>query len=171
MRCEAKNPATGNQCDMGFGHLGPHIVGGAYHPTERWVVQCVTECEYHHNQDHTGKNHWEECVRCGDRKPEGWSERLKGDFRFPTSDPNFCLTLSPLAKMEVMDSCAKEPSRVRAAWAKIRCAWYLLWGGMWRGECELNGWDKNDNLNFIASVTGSNFKYRAVRVFYAHVKL
>jgi len=169
--CPSTNPDTGSPCTMAEGHAGPHVIGNPYHPRERWVTQCVaTPCDYHGNRDITG-NQWDECIRCGDRKPFGYGDLLQGDYRFLTGDHAFSITLSPTAKVELVESCKSPPSRIRMIWAKFRCNCYLLAHGMWHGQCELDGWDKNNRVSFIAAVTGSNFNYRAERVFYGHVAL
>jgi hypothetical protein len=47
---------------------------------------------------------------------------------------------------------------VRLLWADLRCEGYLIARGMWRGECKLHGWHKDDGrLSFIATTTGSIF--------------
>ncbi len=47
----------------------------------------------------------------------------------------------------------------RLIWARLRCNYYLLFRGMWRGECELTGYHKDDGrVSYVAAVTGSLFK-------------
>lgn len=46
----------------------------------------------------------------------------------------------------------------RIFWARVRCQWYLLTFGMWRGECECLGWDDDDYLVIIAAARGSWWK-------------
>lgn len=43
-------------------------------------------------------------------------------------------------------------------WAYIKCDFYLLTQGMWKGESKLAGWGKDESKNqviFIAATTGS----------------
>ncbi len=50
------------------------------------------------------------------------------------------------------------PRLVRLLLAELRCEWYLITKGMWRGESKFCGWHKDDGrLSFIASATGSIF--------------
>jgi hypothetical protein len=47
---------------------------------------------------------------------------------------------------------------VRLLGAELRCEWYLIIRGMWRGECRFCVWHKDDGrLTFIASTTGNLF--------------
>ena len=52
--------------------------------------------------------------------------------------------------------------------AEIRCEWYLLWIGMWRGECKFCGWNKKNKISYIAAITGSIFdnNIKVKKVFY-----
>ena len=44
----------------------------------------------------------------------------------------------------------------KAIWANIRCDWYLLWNGMWKGECKFVAWHKKTNqVAYVAATTGS----------------
>ena len=47
------------------------------------------------------------------------------------------------------------PRVVRLIFARIRCHFYLLFKGMWRGECEFCAYDKGGKLVFVAAVTGT----------------
>ena len=40
-------------------------------------------------------------------------------------------------------------------WAHVCCEWYLLWKGMWKGECKFVGWNNKNKVSYIASTTGS----------------
>lgn len=56
---------------------------------------------------------------------------------------------------------------LRLVWATIRLNWYLLWRGMWRGECGYNLlW--NDKVVYLAASTGSVFdgSHKIVKVFW-----
>ena len=43
-------------------------------------------------------------------------------------------------------------------WARCRCDYYLLTGGMWRGECQTIGWDDDGFVVIIAAGRGSFWK-------------
>jgi hypothetical protein len=152
---------------MAEGHAGPHVVGSPYHPVERWVTQCPDDtCDYHENSDGS-KNLWEECWKCGDRKPVGYSRRLK-HYCYESDDGEVQITLSSLAMFEMHSQCSLPKTRVRMIWGKIKCQCHLLFGAMWRGETEFTAWDKTGRIALVASVTGSKFNYEVQRIFYAH---
>jgi hypothetical protein len=150
---------------MAEGHAGPHVVGSPYKPKERWVTRCPDDaCDYHENSN--GVNiHWEECWRCGDRQPVGFSRRLK--YYIHKSDV-LQITLSAFAVFELRDQCRLPKTRVRMVWGKIKCHCHLLFRALWRGETELTAWDRKGRIALVASVTGSKFNYEIQRVFYAH---
>jgi len=52
--------------------------------------------------------------------------------------------------------------------AKLKCHLYLLFKGMWNGECFFRGWDKNNKISIIAASTGSiwNGTIKLTKIFY-----
>lgn len=52
--------------------------------------------------------------------------------------------------------------------ARIKCNWYLLWSGMWCGECEMLCWARDGRLCLVAATTGSllDNSIKVVRVFW-----
>jgi hypothetical protein len=53
-------------------------------------------------------------------------------------------------------------------WARVRCHYYLLSQGMWRGEAEALGWDDDGFIVIIAAARGSvkNMTMEYTRVFF-----
>lgn len=60
-RCGAVSE-TGSICTQGKGHVGPHVVGNPYYPTEQWAQDCD-------EHDFMPNKTWQECWKCGERKP------------------------------------------------------------------------------------------------------
>ena len=52
--------------------------------------------------------------------------------------------------------------------ARLKCNWYLLIQGMWRGECEMLSYDGDNELVFVAAVEGHlhDNSVKPIRIFY-----
>lgn len=53
-------------------------------------------------------------------------------------------------------------------WALVRRYFYLLFKGMWRGECGFTAWGVDNRIWLVAAATGSvlNDTLKVTRVFY-----
>jgi len=49
--------------------------------------------------------------------------------------------------------------------AKVKCWWYLLTQGMWRGECEMSI-EKRGRTVLIAAIKGTLSDFEITRIFY-----
>lgn len=76
-QCSAVSPLTGRQCTMSNGHFGPHLVGGPYSVTERFVTLCAGDIQHDYHEHLNGST---ECIYCGDikAKPEDQTLVTKG---------------------------------------------------------------------------------------------